>query len=100
VPVFRQQDGTRIKQYADNGGNNQKWRLQYDGAGYYKIVNVHSNKLMDVVSGSQADGRISSSSRTSAPPISDGSWWTSGAAATRSKVNSAENCWTSMAHCQ
>jgi hypothetical protein len=56
VPAFSTQDGTRIKQYADNGGNNQKWRLQYDGAGYYKIVNVHSNKLMDVVSGSLADG--------------------------------------------
>ena len=56
VPGFSTQDGTQIKQYADNGGNNQKWRLQYDGAGYYKIVNVNSDKLMDVVSGSLADG--------------------------------------------
>src|SRR5262249_11471835 len=37
-------------------GANQKWRLQYDGAGYFKIVNVNSNKLMDVNSGSTADG--------------------------------------------
>jgi Ricin-type beta-trefoil lectin domain-like/Glycosyl hydrolases family 43 len=56
VPGFSTEDGTRIMQYADNGGANQKWRLNYDGAGYFKIVNVNSNKLMDVVSGSTADG--------------------------------------------
>ena len=56
VPGFSTADGARIMQYADNGGANQKWRLQYDGAGYFKIVNVHSNKLMDVNSGSSADG--------------------------------------------
>lgn len=56
VPAFSTEDGTRITQYADNGGSNQKWKLQYDGAGYFKLINVNSNKLMDVVSGSLADG--------------------------------------------
>jgi Ricin-type beta-trefoil lectin domain-like/Glycosyl hydrolases family 43 len=56
VPGYSTADGARIMQYADNGGANQKWRLNYDGAGYFKIVNVNSNKLMDVVSGSTADG--------------------------------------------
>jgi type II secretory pathway component GspD/PulD (secretin) len=56
VPGFSTEDSVRIIQYADNGGANQKWRLQYDGAGYFKIVNVNSNKLMDVTSGSTADG--------------------------------------------
>jgi len=56
VPAFSAEDGSRIMQYADNGGANQKWRLEYDGAGYFKIVNAHSNKLMDLASGSTADG--------------------------------------------
>jgi len=56
VPGLSTADGVRIMQYADNGGANQKWRLQYDGAGYFKIVNVNSNKLMDVTLGSTADG--------------------------------------------
>src|SRR5215510_4627090 len=56
VPGFSTENGTRIMQYTDNGGANQKWRLQYDGAGYFRIVNVYSNKLMDVISGSTADG--------------------------------------------
>jgi ricin-type beta-trefoil lectin protein/glycosyl hydrolase family 43 len=56
VPGYSTQDGTRIMQYADNGGTNQKWMLNYDGAGYFKLVNVNSNKAMDVVSGSSADG--------------------------------------------
>jgi Ricin-type beta-trefoil lectin domain-like/Glycosyl hydrolases family 43 len=56
VPGFSMENGSRIMQYADNGGANQKWMLTYDGAGYFKIINVNSNKLMDVVSGSSADG--------------------------------------------
>ena len=56
VPGGSTADGARIMQYADNGGNNQKWRLQYDGAGYFRLLNVNSNKVMDVVSGSTADG--------------------------------------------
>ncbi|HKQ77235.1 MAG TPA: RICIN domain-containing protein [Blastocatellia bacterium] len=56
VPGFSTADGTRVMQFADNGGANQKWRLLYDGAGFFKIVNAHSNKPMDVVSGSTADG--------------------------------------------
>ncbi|HJZ81589.1 MAG TPA: RICIN domain-containing protein, partial [Pyrinomonadaceae bacterium] len=56
VPAFSTEDGARIMQYTNNGGDNQKWSLQYDGAGYFKIINAHSNKLMDVVSGSMADG--------------------------------------------
>ncbi len=56
VPGFSTQNSARVMQYGDNGGSNQKWRLQYDGAGYFKIVNVNSNKLMDIVSGSTADG--------------------------------------------
>jgi hypothetical protein len=56
VPGYSTANGTRIIQYADNGGNNQKWRLNYDAAGYFKLVNVHSGKLIDVTSGSTADG--------------------------------------------
>lgn len=49
-------DGGNIIQWRDNGGNNQRWQLQYDGKGYFKIKNVNSGKLMDVASGSTSNG--------------------------------------------
>ena len=45
-------DGGNIIQYTDNSADNQKWQLQYDGAGFFKFKNVKSGKLIDVSSGS------------------------------------------------
>lgn len=45
-----------ITQYTDNAGNNQKWSLNYDGAGYYYLTNFNSSKVIDVPSSSTADG--------------------------------------------
>lgn len=49
-------DGGIVDQYTSNGGNNQKWSLNYDGAGYFVIKNVNSGKALDVPSSSTADG--------------------------------------------
>jgi Ricin-type beta-trefoil lectin domain-like/HYR domain/Secretion system C-terminal sorting domain len=35
-----------IQQYTYGGGNNQKWRIVSVGSGFYKIVNVHSGKVL------------------------------------------------------
>jgi hypothetical protein len=49
-------DGGAVAQYTANGGNNQKWTLNYDGAGYFSLKNVNSAKVLDVPSSSTADG--------------------------------------------
>lgn len=41
-------NGGNVDLYAYNGGSNQQWSFQYNGAGYYKIVNVHSGLVLDV----------------------------------------------------
>jgi hypothetical protein len=38
------------------GNNEQKWSLNYDGAGYFKLTNAKSSMVLDVVSGATADG--------------------------------------------
>ncbi len=48
-------DGTKIIQWPDNGGDNQRWQLIDAGSGYYKIKNKKSAKLMDVSDGSTAN---------------------------------------------
>ncbi|MBS2548583.1 glycoside hydrolase N-terminal domain-containing protein [Catenulispora sp. NL8] len=48
--------GTKLIQYARDGGSNQSWRLQPVGAGIYNLVNVSSGLLMDVYGGGTADG--------------------------------------------
>jgi hypothetical protein len=51
-----QANNAEIKQYAWNGGGNQKWTFQDAGGGYFRIVNQTSNKCLDVASSSAADG--------------------------------------------
>ena len=45
-----------IKQYAWNGGLNQKWAFEDLGNGYLRVVNQNSGKCLDVASASTADG--------------------------------------------
>ena len=49
-------NNAEIKQYAWNGGANQKWEFQDAGGGYFRMVNQHSGKCLDVASASTADG--------------------------------------------
>lgn len=56
VPGQATADGTRIKQYSWNGGNNQQWQFQDAGGGYFRIVGRQSGKCLDVVGASTADG--------------------------------------------
>jgi hypothetical protein len=49
-------NNAEIKQYAWNGGGNQKWEFQDAGNGYVRLVNQNSGKCLDVASGSTADG--------------------------------------------
>ncbi|KXK63735.1 beta-xylosidase [Micromonospora rosaria] len=49
-------DNAEVKQYAWNGGGNQRWEFQDAGGGYLRLVNQHSGKCLDVASGSTADG--------------------------------------------
>ncbi|MET3424660.1 hypothetical protein BJ973_003872 [Actinoplanes tereljensis] len=49
-------NSAEVKQYAWNGGGNQKWEFQDAGGGYFRIVNQTSNKCLDVASASTADG--------------------------------------------
>ena len=43
-------------QVAYSGGDEQKWNLNYDSAGYFNVTNVSSGLVLDVVSSSTADG--------------------------------------------
>ncbi len=38
------------------GNDEQKWSLNYDGAGFFKLTNAKSSMVLDVVSGATADG--------------------------------------------
>jgi hypothetical protein len=49
-------DGGAVVVGAENGGDNQKWTLNYDGAGYFRVTNVKSGLVLDVPSSSTADG--------------------------------------------
>ncbi|AUX20351.1 Ricin B lectin [Sorangium cellulosum] len=49
-------DGASVVQYADNGGDNQRWRLNYNGAGYFRLTNVGSGKVLDVPDHATDDG--------------------------------------------
>ncbi|GIG88576.1 beta-xylosidase [Plantactinospora endophytica] len=48
-------NNAEVKQYAWNGGGNQKWEFQDAGSGYVRIVNQNSGKCLDVASASTAD---------------------------------------------
>ncbi|GAB3805174.1 RICIN domain-containing protein [Micromonospora zhanjiangensis] len=49
-------DNAEVKQYAWNGGGNQRWEFQDAGGGYVRVVSQNSGKCLDVASGSTADG--------------------------------------------
>jgi hypothetical protein len=49
-------NNAEVKQYAWNGGNNQKWQFADAGDGYFRVVNVNSGKCLDVSGASTADG--------------------------------------------
>ncbi len=49
-------NNAEVKQYAWNGGGNQKWTFQDAGGGYFRVVNQNSGKCLDVASASTADG--------------------------------------------
>jgi hypothetical protein len=49
-------DGGAVVQGAPSAGDNQKWTLNYDGAGYFRVTNVNSSLVLDVPSSSTADG--------------------------------------------
>ncbi|WP_437948424.1 RICIN domain-containing protein [Sorangium sp. So ce296] len=50
------EDGAAVVQSADDGGDNQKWSLNYNGAGYFRLTNVKSGKVLDVPDESKSDG--------------------------------------------
>ncbi|WP_232234625.1 RICIN domain-containing protein [Actinoplanes sp. N902-109] len=49
-------DNAEVKQYAWNGGGNQRFEFRDVGSGYYQLVAQHSGKCLDVASASAADG--------------------------------------------
>ncbi len=49
-------DHANVVQVTYSGGNEQRWALNYDSAGYFNVTNVNSSKVLDVTSGSTADG--------------------------------------------
>jgi beta-glucanase (GH16 family) len=49
-------NGARIIQQSDNGGESQKWYFADIGSGYKRIVNVKSGKTLDVSNESKDDG--------------------------------------------
>jgi hypothetical protein len=49
-------DGAAVDQFASNAGSHQRWTLNYDGAGYFRLTNVNSGKVLDVPSSSTANG--------------------------------------------
>jgi hypothetical protein len=49
-------NGAKIQQWDYLGGNNQEWKLESVGDGYYRIVAQHSGKVLDVEGVSTANG--------------------------------------------
>ncbi|MET0425855.1 MAG: RICIN domain-containing protein [Actinoplanes sp.] len=49
-------DNAEVKQYAWNGGGNQRWEFQDAGGGFARLVNQNSGKCLDVASASTGDG--------------------------------------------
>jgi hypothetical protein len=49
-------DSAPAVQVADSGGNEQRWILNYDAAGFFNLTNLNSSRVLDVLSGSTADG--------------------------------------------
>ncbi|OLF07680.1 RICIN domain-containing protein [Actinophytocola xanthii] len=55
IPSSSQDNGTQLKQYPCNGGNNQGFEAQPAGDEYYRLVAAHSGKCLDVSDASTAD---------------------------------------------
>ncbi|WP_437641704.1 RICIN domain-containing protein [Sorangium sp. So ce854] len=50
------EDGAAVVQAPDSGGDNQRWSLNYNGAGHFRLTNVRSGKVLDVPDESKNDG--------------------------------------------
>jgi hypothetical protein len=51
-------EGAQVMQWADNGGNWQRWRVTDVGSGYWKLVNLHSGKALDNFSLTADGGKV------------------------------------------
>ncbi|MER5478514.1 family 43 glycosylhydrolase [Streptomyces sp. NPDC002734] len=49
-------DGADVRQYACNGGSNQRWRLEDRGDDTHRLVNAATGKVLDTADCSSADG--------------------------------------------
>ncbi|MEI9807477.1 MAG: RICIN domain-containing protein [Bacteroidota bacterium] len=49
-------NGADAEQRSYDGDNNQKWKFDEVGGGYYRVFNVNSGKVLDVDGGSTANG--------------------------------------------
>jgi hypothetical protein len=49
-------DHAAVGQFVASAGSHQRWTLDYDGAGYVRVINVNSGKVLDVPSASTANG--------------------------------------------
>ena len=49
-------NGANIVQSSCNGANNQKWKFNNKGNGFYELQAIHSNKCMDVAGISNSNG--------------------------------------------
>jgi len=49
-------DSAPAVQSAPSGGNEQRWSLNYDAAGFFNLTNLNSSRLLDVLSGATTDG--------------------------------------------
>jgi len=50
-PNFASAPGTQVIQWAENGGQNQKWRFTIDPNGYYTVQNVYNGLVLTDSSG-------------------------------------------------
>jgi len=49
-------DSAPAVQMATSGGNEQRWILNYDAAGFFNLTNLNSSRVLDVLSGATTDG--------------------------------------------
>jgi Glycosyl hydrolases family 43/Ricin-type beta-trefoil lectin domain-like len=49
-------DSAPAVQAATSGGNEQRWILNYDAAGFFNLTNLNSSRVLDVLSGATTDG--------------------------------------------
>ena len=49
-------NGARLQQWTYGGGNNQKWRVEDMGSGYFRLTSISSGKVAEVAGSSTANG--------------------------------------------